>query len=185
MASRRPRPSGPYVGEPGEVPPWWPHQYPPSAQRQVLNQGGLYFLAMYGNAAIGRIDHVSIYFGTAAETERYQDGAPGGMTGGIAFEYSCIWERVEVGPQPTPPPRAKRTWETLAPSTRSGYRGRMRRQLGFTTEAQFKTYYETTPDLSFLRRHKARTYVAPGIGRIAFPKRARTNPYSFMATWQR
>jgi hypothetical protein len=182
---RPPAPNGPFVGDMGALPSWWPNSPPPDP-RYFLNQGGFYYVAMYGNAGVGRVEHVGVYFGTATEVTEYQDGAPGGMTGGVAFEYSCVWRRVKVSKPPEePPPAAKRTWETLAASTRSSYRGSMRRRLGLTTEAQFKHYYETTPDLSYIRRHPTRTAIAKGLGRISFPRGGDADPPPWLISWRR
>ena len=150
----------------------------------MLNQGGFYYVAMYGNAGVGRLNHTSLYFFDVAEVEAYQDGAPGGMMGGVAFPYSCVWRRARVRAEKVPTPRAKRTWETLSPSTRSSYRGTMKRRLLLRTEPEFKHYYETAPDLSLLRRHQTKTFVATGLGRIDFASAAtNADPPSWLITW--
>ena len=178
-------PGGGTVGSIGELPSWWPHGLPPADQVHVLRQAGYYWLAMYGVPATAQGRQTAVYKQNPGDVEAYQDGAPGGMTGPLSFGYSCIWQQVLVRPAPEPKPRAKRTWETLAPSTRSGYRGKMRHVLHLRTEEQFKDYYETAVDLSLLRRHQPKTIVVPDVGRIAFPKGRDVTDYPWLITWQR
>jgi hypothetical protein len=146
-----------------------------------------FYVAIYGNTGTARDpNHTAIYKQRVDEIEEYQDGAPGGMTGGVAFGYSCVWRRVNVAGMPEPKPVARRTWATLAPSTKSSYRGTMRHRLGLKTEEQFVEYYETAPDLSTLRRHyEGHTTVVKGFGRISFPRGGDSDPWTWLATWQR
>jgi len=141
-------------------------------------------VAVYGVPSAGQGRQTSIYKHNWEEVERYQDEAPDGMTGPVAFRYSCVWRRIiftDRRPR-EPKPRARRTWETLSPSTRKSYTGTMRRRLGLRTDEQFKHYYESAVDLSLLRRHPPRTSVVKGLGRIAFPA-ADQGYRDFLITW--
>lgn len=184
MARRGP-PGGPEVGRPGQLPSWWPNRLPPEYDIHTLRHDGYDWVAMYGTPAAGFGLFTPILRKTPALILAYQAGGPDNdATGAITFGYSCIWRQVKIatGPQP---PRAKRTWETLSPSTRSSYRGTMRRRLLLRTEPQFKHYYETAPDLSLLRRHRVKTVIVPNIGRLSFPHGKDMAEYPWLATWQR
>lgn len=80
-------------------------------------------------------------------------GSALGLEGASAV--AAIWGRVEGIPPPKgkDKPAAKKTWSELSESTKRGYRGKMRTQLGLTTDAEYARYYETARDLSWLRRH--------------------------------
>lgn len=177
----------PTLGQPGELPPWWPNGYPPESQRQFLRRtdvGGpdLFYLAMYGTPDTGRDPkHIPVYKGSVGLIADYQEGALGGMTGGMAFQYSAVWRRVNVAGVPPAKPRAKKRWEDLSPGYRRDISGTMRNRLKLKTEAQFKNYYENAEDLSLLRRHKARTFIVKGLGRISFPQGK--DPNRWLATW--
>lgn len=184
MARRGP-PGGQEVGEPGQLPPWWPNRFPPEDRIQVFRYGGYDWVAMYGSpsAAFGRFTPVPRSTPDAILT--YQAGGPDeDATGAIAFFYSCIWRQVKIatGAQP---PRGRKTWDTLAPSTKASYRGTMRQQFRFRTEEQFRHYYQTAPDLSRIRRHKVRTAVVEGTGRLSFPRGKDVAEFPWLATWQR
>ena len=183
MARRGP-PGGPEVGEPGRLPPWWSSGFPPADNIHLLRHVGWDWVAMYGTPTVVDRPFTSILRKTPELILAYQAGGPDNdATGPIAHNYSCIWRQVKIAPGE--PPRAKRTWETLSPSTRSSYRGTMKRRLLLRTEPQFKHYYETAPDLSLLRRHRVKTVIVPNVGRLSFPHGKDMAEYPWLATWQR
>ena len=140
---------------------------------------------MYGTPAVVDRPFTPILRKTPELILAYQAGGPDNdATGPITHGYSCIWRQVQIATEPQPP-RAKRTWETLSPSTRSSYRGTMRRRLLLRTEPEFKRYYETAPDLSLLRRHRVKTVIVPGVGRLSFPHDKDMAEFPWLATWQR
>ena len=186
MARRSRRPGGPTVGEEGELPPWWPNQYPPDDQIHLLNYDGFDWVAMYGSPNTARGRHTPVLQQNPTDMLAYQAGGPDETaTGPVAFGYSCIWTQASVDRTYVPKPRAKKRWEDLSPGYRRDISGTMRHRLGLRTETQFKRYYETAPDLSRLRRHKVKFIVVSGTGRISFPKGKDTSDYPWLATWQK
>lgn len=185
MARRRlGPPGGATVGDMDVFPPWWPNNWPP--QIHVLRMEGYDWIAMYGTPSNAQGNYQPVFEQNPEDMVAYQDGAPDGFTGPQAFNYSCVWAQVDVAPDKrAPKPRARKTWETLSPGYRRDISGTMRRRFRLTTEAQFKHYYETAVDLSALRRHKPKTIVVAGIGRIGFPKGKTLADYPWLATWQR
>lgn len=88
----------------------------------------------------------TVLFPSRAAAERYISGAPPQ----VQLEYVSLWQRLERDPKPV----AKKSWATLSPTTKRGYRGKMRTVFGLTTEAQYAEFYARAnhEEMGVLRR---------------------------------
>ena len=156
---------------------------PRSGERVVAFIDGRYWAAIVGSPHVIQRGFVSVTLAEWAEVRRYQDAAPGGRNGPVALGYSCVWRLlvVTLPPKRRTRPAGRKTWATLAESTKRGYRGPLR-QMGLRTEAEFAQYYENATDLTVLRRHTPKDRILTAAGAFRLAKGSDDDPY--LITWQ-
>ncbi len=131
---------------------------------------------LYGSTYVIHRKFTAKPFDTWRQVRGYMDDVPDDLR---RF-YSATWRLINAkAPRPKrTKPAAKRTWSSLSPRTKQGYRGYFRRQLGLSTEAQIAHAYETAPDLRAARRHPSTRLVSAGGEELELKA-------GFLVTWQK